>query len=148
MKTCTWFKRIEALVDGEAGNQAAVERHLSACTICRGYRDQLLQWRATVRGGAPTLTDEQFPAFMDGIKDGIATAPPRHRGFWALTSLAAAALVIAVALFSILNGPAPAPVQANEVESVSTEIDGATVEWGDSGGGVTTIWITIAEDEI
>lgn len=148
MKTCTWFKQIDALVDGEAPDEAAIKAHLTECAACAGYRDQILQWRAAVRAEAPALSDQQFPAFMDGIKAGIDQRPHRHGGFWALSSLAAAALVIAIAVFSIFNGPAPAPVRANEVESVSTELDGATVQWQDSGSGVTTIWISVTEDDL
>ncbi|MBX3180126.1 MAG: hypothetical protein KF886_22485 [Candidatus Hydrogenedentes bacterium] len=148
MKTCTWFNRIEALIDGEAREAEAVQAHLVACPDCTAHRDQLLRLRAAVRREAPVLSDAQFPAFMDGIRQEIGQAPARPRGFWALASLAAAALVIAVATFSIFDGAAPVPVQANEVEAVSTEIDGATVVWGDSGAGVTTIWISITEDDL
>lgn len=148
MKTCSWFERVEALVDGESRDGSAVEAHLSGCADCAAHRDHLLQLRAVVRGVAPILSDQQFPAFMDGIRSGISQSPPRSRGIWALTSLAAAALVIAVATFSIFNGSIPEPVRANEVESASTEIEGATVEWSDSGGGVTTIWISVSEDDL
>lgn len=148
MKTCNWFKRIEAYVDGELAATSAIETHLAGCPSCAAHRDNLLAWRAAIRPATPELNDQQFPVFMDGIRSGISGSPPRYRGFWALTSLAAAALVIAVATFSIFNGGPAAPVQADGVESVSTEIDGATVEWGSSGGGVTTIWISISEDDI
>lgn len=148
MKTCTWTKRVEAFVDGDSTGAEAVESHLASCAGCAAHRETLLQWRSAIRSGAPALSDQQFPAFMDGIRSGISQSPPRYRGFWALTSLAAASLVIAVAAFSIFTGSTPEPVRADGVESVSTEIDGATVEWGSSGGGVTTIWISISEDDI
>lgn len=148
MKTCRWFEHVEALVDGEARNAGAVEAHLTGCATCEAHRTHLLQLRAAMRGAAPVLSDQQFSVFMDGIRTELSQSPPRGRGFWALTSLAAAALVIAVATFSIFNGSVPAPVRANGVESVSTEIDGATVGWTDSGGGVTTIWITTSEDDL
>lgn len=148
MKSCSWIKRVEAYTDGQTAGGEAIEAHLAECATCANHRDTILACRAAVRAEAPPLTDEQFPAFMEGIRTGISQEPPRYRGFWALTSLAAAAMVIAVATFSILNGGAPEPVSADGVESVSTEIDGATVEWGDSGGGVTTIWISISEDDI
>lgn len=148
MKMCNWFRHIEAFVDGELADAGAVEFHLSNCPACAEHRKTLLQWRAAVRTEAPRLEDGQFPAFLSGIKAGLPDSEPRYRGFWALTSLAAAALVIAIATFSIFNGTTPEPVRANEVESVSTDIDGATVGWDDSGSGVTTIWISIAEDDV
>lgn len=148
MKTCSWFKQVEAFVDAELADSSNVEAHLDACAACRDHHDELLQWRAAVRFEAPQLSDQQFPVFMEGIRSGISETPPRARGFWALASLVAAALVIAVATFSIFNGTPPAPVQANEIESISTQIEGATVEWGDSGSGVTSIWVSIAEDDL
>ena len=147
MKPCSWIKRVEAFADGESTAAGAVEAHLSECPGCRAHRERLLQWRAALRPEAPALSDQQFPVFMDGIRSGISQSPPRYRGFWALSSLAAAALVIAVAMFSIFDGAVPVPAEAGPVESVSTDIDGATVEWGNSGGGVTTIWISKSEDD-
>jgi len=148
MKTCSWFERVEALIDGESRNEHAVEAHLSDCATCIAHRDHLLRLRSALRGDVPKLSEQQFPAFYDGIRSGISQSPPRSRGIWALSSLAAAALVIAVATFSIFSGSVPEPVRANEVESASTEIEGATVEWSDSGGGVTTIWISVSEDDL
>ena len=54
--------------------------------------------------------------------------------------------MIAIATFSIFTGPGP--VKANEVESVSTQLNDATVHWDNSDDGVTTIWISIAEDDV
>lgn len=148
MKTCRWFKDIEAYVDGEASRAEAVESHLAACPACASHRDGLLAWRAALRPAveAPVLSDAQFSAFMAGIRTGIEA--PRHRtgGIWALMSLAAAALVIAVATFSIFTGPTP--LEATQVESVSTEIDNATVRVEQPEGGVTTIWVNINQDDI
>ena len=148
MKSCTWFKRVEVFLDGESGDARAIEAHLADCTLCVAHRDSLLQWRAALHREAPVLTDAQFPAFMEGISAGIQQHQPRTRGFWALTSLVTAALVIALATFSIFGGSTPEPVRANEVESATSEIDGATVQIGNSGGGVTTIWISITEDDV
>lgn len=147
MNTCKWFQKIEAFVDGETSDALTIEAHLAACPTCSAHRKTLLQWRAALRPEAAGLSDQQFPAFMEGIRAGLPDAEPHYRGFWALTSLAAAALVIALATFSILSGPDPV-LRANEVESATTEIEGASVGWKNSGGGVTTIWISIAEDDV
>lgn len=148
MKTCTWFKDVEALVDGEARNSSAVEAHVTACPACAAHRESLVMWRHSLAPAlaTPVLSDRQFPAFMEGIKAGIHETRPRSGGIWALMSLAAAALVIAVATFSMFTGPGP--VKANEVESVSTEIDGATVGVENSENSVTTIWISIGKDDV
>lgn len=150
MKSCRWFKDVEALVDGEARNAQAVETHVSDCPDCAAHRDGLLRWRAALAPAVPVpvLSDQQFPAFMEGIKAGIHEPRPRIGGIWALLSLAAAALVIAVATFSMFSDPGPAPVDANEVESVSTDIEGATVGVENGENNVTTIWISIGEDDV
>lgn len=148
MSTCKWTKRIEAYVDGEATDTGAVESHLDICAPCTRHYAFLRQMRAAVSGlpASPEVSDGQFPAFMEGIQAEVASTHRRPGGFWALMSLSAAALVIAIATFSIFTGPGP--VKANEVESVSTQLDGATVHWDNSDDGVTTIWISIAEDDV
>lgn len=148
MSTCNWIKRVEAYIDGETTDSPSVEAHLRACAPCASHRDDLLMIRSAVSGmgEAPVLSDNQFPAFMDGIQQELSRSHRRPGGFWAVLSLSMAALVIAIATFSIFTGPGP--VKANEVESVSTQLDGATVHWDNSDDGVTTIWISSAEDDI
>jgi len=150
MKSCRWFKDVEALVDGEARDPQAVETHVSGCATCSAHRDGLLLWRSALAPAVPVpvLSDQQFPAFMEGIKAGISEPRSSSGGIWALLSLAAAALVIAVATFSMFSNPSPAPVDANEVESVSTDIEGATVGVENGENSVTTIWISIGEDDV
>jgi anti-sigma factor RsiW len=150
MKNCRWFKDVEALVDGEARNAQAVESHVSDCPVCAAHRSGLLEWRAALAPAlsAPVLSDQQFPAFMEGIRAGIQEPRTRSGGIWALLSLAAAALVIAVATFSMFSNPASVRVNANEVESVSTDIEGATVGVENGENSVTTIWISIGEDDV
>jgi anti-sigma factor RsiW len=127
-----------------------VETHVSACPDCAAHRAGLLQWREALAPAAlaPVLSDQQFPAFMEGIRAGINEPRPRVGGIWAMLSLAAAALVIAVATFSMFSAPTPDPVNANEVESVSTDIEGATVGVENGENSVTTIWISIGEDDV
>lgn len=148
MKTCSWFNKVESHVDGESRDALAVESHVAGCPACAAHQKRLLAWRdALVPALAtPVLSDQQFPSFMEGIKTGIHEAPPRTGGIWALMSLAAAALVIAVATFSMFTGPGPA--RATEVESVSSDIDGATIKVENSDGNLTTIKITIGGDDI
>jgi hypothetical protein len=112
------------------------------------HRNSLLAWRHALVPtlAAPVLSDQQFPAFMEGIKVGIHEPNRRSGGIWALMSLAAAALVIAVATFSMFTGPGPA--KANEVESVWTEIEGASVQVETPEGGVTSISVHIGKDDI
>jgi len=148
MSNCTWIKQIELYADGEARDAGAVEGHLAQCGECARHHTSLLRMRSAIRGlpPVPALSEAQFPAFLDGINREIARPQRRPGGFWALLSLSAAALVIAIATFSLFTGPGP--VKANEVESVSTQLDGATVRWGNSDDGLTTIWISIGKDDL
>ena len=148
MKTCSWFSDVEALIDGEARNASAVEDHVTACPACAAHHETLVQWRKALSTArpAPVLSEPQFPAFMEGIRAGIHQSQPRSGGIWALLSLVAAALVIAVATFSMFTGPTP--LKADEVQSVSTDIDGATVSVESPMGGVTTINISVGKDDI
>ena len=125
-----------------------MEAHLAACGPCATHQESLLQMRAALGTlpEVPVLSDNQFPAFMEGIQAEVSRSRRRPGGMWALMSLSAAALVIAIATFSIFTGPGP--VKANEVESVSTQLNDATVRWDNSDDGVTTIWISIAEDDV
>jgi len=149
MKTCRWFKEIEIYVDGETARPETVEAHLATCPACAAHRDSLLTWRGVTRPLAtPVLSDEQFPAFMAGIRAELDAPRRRHGGFWALMSLTAAALVIAIAVFSIFTGPTNNPTQATEVKSVSTDIDNATVSVETPEDGVTTIRVNINKDDI
>ena len=149
MKTCTWIKDIEAYVDGESRRDTLdIEKHLADCALCTEHHDSLLHVRAALGSLAakPVLSDNQFPAFMEGIHENIGAGKRHPRNFWAILSLSAAALVISIATFSIFSESDP--VRANEVESVSTQIQGATVHWDNSDDGVTTIWISVAEDDV
>jgi len=148
MKTCKWTSKVERLLDGESQEQEAVQAHLAVCTLCASHQRTLLQVRAALGAEpeVPVLSDNQFPAFMEGIQAEVSRSRQRPGGMWALMSLSAAALVIAIATFSIFTGPGP--VKANEVESVSTQLNDATVHWDNSDDGVTTIWISIAEDDV
>ena len=92
------------------------------------------------------ISDAQFPAFMRGIQDGIDAPRPRPAGLWAALSLSTAALIVAVAVFAVFFG-GTSPAQATKVESMSTELPGATVDTYRSEDGVTTVWITMSKEQ-
>ncbi len=150
MAACHWERKVTTYFDQETVEKDAVETHLLVCADCREHLDILetvRQYTTEVRENTPKIRDEQMPAFMRGIEDALAEAPVKsHKSLWAMLSLVTAALVMAVATFSIFTGPGPA--KATEIESVSTELEGATVEWYDMDNGVTTVWINVSEDDV
>ncbi|MBW7864300.1 MAG: hypothetical protein GX580_10500 [Candidatus Hydrogenedens sp.] len=116
------------------------------------YLDGLARLRggvAAVTADTPEITDAQFSHFMAGIREQL-DAPARRPVWgrvWTMASLAAAALLIAVAALSIFYH-GPEQVSANKVESGTTEIDGATVDWYDGKEGVTTVWVKTDEGDM
>ena len=150
MTHCRWEKRIDAYFDGEYADPEGAQTHLENCAHCRDYLASLETVRQFVTAtgdAAPAIQDAQMPAFMRGIQDGLDEAPARsHKSLWAMLSLVTAALIIALATFSMFTGPGP--VKATEIESISTELEGATVEWFDLDNGVTTVWINVSEEDL
>ncbi len=151
MSKCRWTKQAEAWADGEAGNPAAVEAHVEACAACRAHVEGLRIVRAGVAAVRRNdeIRDPQLAAFVSGIRERL-EEPPRSRSrsrFWALLSLSAAALIVALsAFFMITNGLGK--VDATVVESCGSDLQGATVTSYSSDNGVTTVWVTASEDDV
>ncbi len=151
-----WQKQVEAYFDGErehAGNAAQLIAERPECAV---YYERLKALRPDANtAGQDGISDAQFPAFMAGIRseiegDAFSGWGFRTRGWLAVASVTAAALVFVFAafvIFATFTG-GPAPVQANEIEHVSTELEGATVEWYDDEQGGTTLWISVSEDDV
>ncbi len=95
---------------------------------------------AAFNADTPAISDAQFPHFMAGIREQIGAPRPARFRFWTLASLATAALLLVAALLAVFNS-GPEPVQATEVESATTEMDGATVDWYDGKEGLITVWV-------
>ena len=91
--------------------------------------------------GRETIAQGQFPAFMDGIRDRV-EMPVRRRGrFWTILSLSSAALVVAISIFSMFVTPKPVKARS-EVESATSDVEGATVNTQDStDDSPTIVWV-------
>jgi hypothetical protein len=143
-------KQMAALVDGEK-RYAPADTSVLEMPELQAYRDSVLHLREGAQQTAartPEISEGQFGAFMAGIREGIEQPAPRYaRSLWATASIAAAALVLVLSLLVIFNQPAE-PVQATEVESVHTELDGVSVNCYDSPQGTTTVWVTMPESDL
>ena len=152
MFKCRWIYSVERWFDGQHPEPERVRQHVETCSACARRLVELQELRAGVQGAVKReeIAEPQFPSFMQGIRDGIEVPRGRyHRGVWALASLTAAALIVAVAVFMVFtNGPST--VDATVVESCSSDIKGAVVESYSSRNGVTTVWLKIpaAQDDI
>ncbi len=152
MSECRWVQRVEQWLDGAAPEPEAVERHVATCPSCAALRARLLRVRDGVRAVAvrQEIGSGQFDAFYAGIRDRVdAPAPTRWRGIWALASLGAAALLVAVSIFAISSG-GPAPVQAHTtVESATSDIEGALIETQDSSERDSAIvWVHVPHGDV
>ena len=88
----------------------------------------------------PEISDAQFGAFMSGIRESIDARPRgRHRGLWAVASLCAASLLVALSVYLVVFTGADG-VQS-EVEAATTEIPGAAVDWESDEEGNAEVWV-------
>lgn len=152
------LRKIEAYFDGALDNPAEAEALLASDQACAQHYASLEQMRQAVQAAPRAeINDLQLNSFLSGIREHIAEEPEaaptqrfgQRRSVWAMASLAAAAVLVAISTFYIFAGGTPAePVRATEIESVSTGIAGATttVEYGPDG--TTTIWINLTGDDL
>lgn len=145
MHECRWNRRVERWFDGESREPEAVERHIETCGACQAAVTGLQRFRAGVKAVAvrQEIAPTQFPAFLEGIRERIDVPAHRHTGIWALASLMAASLIVAISLFAVFTGgPDPVGAEHSVVESASTEVEGATVETQNSTDGTRAIvWV-------
>lgn len=153
MRECRWTSKVEAHFDGEARYTSPdVLDHLKTCAACSAYYEALDAMRSGVLASvqAPEIRDSQFDAFLDGVRQGMDVPAAHRRPVWAMFSLAAAAIVIALATFLIVtdfNGPTR-NVEATVVESAYSELQGATVDVQVEQDGGATVWVNNAPDDI
>ncbi len=150
MADCKWKSNVEAWFDGNAEDTRGIEQHVQNCPRCREHLKQLEFIRKNIREMAQSahIADARFPAFIEGIRSGITPDRRWYRGgIRAMVSVAAAALIVAGSVFLLLNDGAPG-AEAVVVESVSTELEGATVRQYESDNGTTTVWVYMPEDDV
>ncbi|MFO7776339.1 MAG: hypothetical protein R6W89_11120 [Candidatus Hydrogenedentota bacterium] len=152
MNRCRWAKTVEQWFDEGMTADRAAARHVAECPSCA----QTLAVLKQMREGAQTIarreavSNSQFPAFMEGIREGIETehAPAWHfNRLWTLSSLAAAALIASASLFTVFTGER-GEVEGSVVESYSTELENADVSSYSTENGTTTVWVTTAEEDL
>lgn len=144
---CTYQEEAERWFDGEAGVSATIESHVESCESCKAHVAFLAECREAIAeaGEKPVIADAQMPVFLEGIAEGINEPRRRFTGVFAMASGLAAALIVAVSTMTMVS-PGPDPVGAESViETVSTEIDGATVEIFDEDDATPMVWLHLPE---
>ena len=146
---CSFQPEVERWFDGEHKDSESLNSHIESCESCKAHVAFLRECRDAVAAmpAAPVIADAQMPAFLEGIADAVHTPRRRSAGFWAMASALTAALIVAVSFITIVS-TGPEPVGAKSIiETVSTEIDGATVEILDEDSGTPTAWINLPPGE-
>ena len=154
MGNCQWTAQLEREFDVQGALSASTREHVDACPDCAAHYALLARMRAAVQrvSNRQEIRDPQFAAFMEGIRDRIETPPrPARMGWWAWSSIGTAALIVAVFTFMVIAG-GPKPVRAQtEIESVSTELDGAPVGDYTQEDGATTVctaWVNLPQGDV
>lgn len=152
MPECRWSKRVERWFDGESREPDSVARHLAGCSACAAYVARLERFRAGVRAVSvrPEVSASQMPAFLEGIRERIEAPRRRRSGWWAVVSLTAAAMLVAVSLFALVTGgPDPVKAEHSVIESATTDVEGATVETKDSTeGNRAIVWVHVPRKDV
>ncbi len=149
MSTCRYLERVERWFDGEMAESQDLEKHVAGCSPCAARLEELKTLRAAVDSARAReeIGDAQFPSFMQRIEEEIQSPKRRPVGLWALASVAAAAVVVAFSLLSIVS-PGPEPLQAVSIEESSTDIDGATTESVYVNEETTMVWINLPDGDM
>jgi len=144
-------KALERWFDGESGASAEMEERMASSPEMARHAAFL----KTVRSGAetikdaPEIRDEQFDTFMHGIRNDIHQRPTGFgfRNLWAVASVVTAAIVVAISTLVIFS-EGPNEVSARtEIEAISTELEGATVDVETSEDG-QTVWIKVTPEDL
>lgn len=149
MNNCAWSVKVARWFDEQDADEEALHAHLDHCPACAAYVAALKRQREGVAAVAARegIGDQQFPAFMNGIREGVQQPARPYARLWAWTSLAAAALIVAVSVFSVTSGD-PAPVEGTVVESWSTDLEDADVTYHPSKNGTTTVWVNVPREDL
>ena len=140
---------VERWFDGAAADARDVEKHIEGCPECAAHLNELKRIRAAIHAAKieAEIGEEQFPAFMRGIEEGIAAPKRSPVGRWAMASALAAALIVALSVISIVS-PGTEPIQAITIEESSTDIDGATTESVVVNEETTMVWINLPDRDM
>ncbi len=152
MDRCRWAKTVEQWFDEGMTPDTPAARHAAQCASCVQTLAILEQMRegAQITARREAISNSQFPAFMEGIREGIeaAQAPAWHfNRLWTLSSVAAAALIASASLFAVFTGER-GEVEGSVVESYSTDLENADVSSYSTENGTTTVWVTTAEEDL
>lgn len=150
MKTKITKQRLEAWFDGHLSADSIDEESLTP-----DLKAHLGLLRA-MRGGARAteksheISDGQMPAFLAGIRDQAEGEPVAGRwpGLWAYASVATAAVVVALSTLFIVAGPPEEVAAQSEVQTFSSEIEGAQIDAYTNENGTAVVWINAPEADV
>jgi hypothetical protein len=144
---CSYQQEVERWFDGEHNASDSLKAHIDSCETCSAHIAFLTECREAIDAmpAAPKIADAQMSAFLEGIAEGVHEPRRRFTGLWAMASAVTAALIVAVSAMTIMSTGLEPVVAESFVETVSTDIDGATVEIVEDDFTTPTIWLHLPE---
>ncbi len=138
------FQKIAARIDGELPLSS-----MPGDPESQSYAHfvETLHKHAQTLPEAPVIADESMTAFLSGIHEGLDTPALSTGRLWTMGSALTAALILVLSLLVIFSR-GDEKVRATEVESCTTELDGVTIKTFDNRDGVSTVWVTMPENDL
>lgn len=150
MKHCPHQLELESWFDGQPADPAALRAHLEECAACQTHlkfleltRERLNERARELSGRAPD--PERFIA---ELRERTAAPSPFRGARWALLSLAAAAFIVAVSVFSMVTPQSRTAEARSTVQSAATDIEGATTETYHADDGTAIVWVNVPEGDL
>lgn len=146
MEHCEREQEVQAMLDGHTAESDELRAHLAECAFCREHAEAIQSVRQMMtgvqQGEAPDF-DEVWP----GIRQGIAKAKSRSNTV-AWLSAAAAACLIALSLLSLFAPGNSSASAKSYVDTVRTDIQGATTETVHEDDGTAIVWVNVPEGDM
>ncbi|MCP4642251.1 MAG: hypothetical protein GY851_17535 [bacterium] len=143
-------RQVERWFDGESPEpDDAALRAALARPEAQSHLDDLRRMRDAMDAVSEprTIEDAQFPTFMADIREGIERPRHQHRGVWALASVTAAALIVAVSAYLVFSGHGTGDPDT-VVRAAESEIENAEVRTYSGDDGTATVWVSVPEKDM
>lgn len=150
MNPCQYHEAVSKWLDGESHDGASIEQHIAGCPECSAHRTFVERTRAAIASASERVEigEAQMPAYLNTLREKTQGAPRSRRGLWAFASVATAALLAALSIVVVFSGTPEAVEAETVVESVSTDIEGATARSFYGEDGTAIVWVNVPDGDL
>lgn len=150
MNDCRYQEAVSEWLDGESRDGASVEQHVAGCPACSAHRAFVEGTRAAIASASERVEigDAQMPAYLEALREKTQGIPRDRRGLWAFASVATAALLVSISILAVFSGTPEAVEAETVVESVSTDIEGATARSFYGEDGTAIVWVNVPDGDL